>query len=76
MSDRSRDLLVRGIAAAKANSKDEAKFYFEWVLRSDAERDQIKDAWLWLSRLTDDPKEKRERLEQALSYDPDRKSVV
>jgi DNA-directed RNA polymerase subunit RPC12/RpoP len=70
MSDRSRDLLVRGIAAAKANSKDEAKFYFEWVLRSDAERDQIKDAWLWLSRLTDDPKEKRERLEQALSYDP------
>ena len=71
MSDTTHDLLVRGIAAAKGNSKDEARFYLEWVLRSpDAEPDEMQEAWKQLAEITDDPKEKRNCLEQALAYDP------
>lgn len=71
MSDSTRDLLVRGIAAAKTDSKAEARFYLEWVTRSsDAERDEITQAWRWLATISDDPEQKREYLEQALAYDP------
>ncbi|CAG0946560.1 hypothetical protein ANRL1_03098 [Anaerolineae bacterium] len=70
-SDNIRDMLVRGIAAAKTKSKEEARFYFEWITRSeDASHDDLREAWLWLSRLADDPKQQRECLEQALAYDP------
>ena len=65
-----RDLLVRGIAAAKANSHDEAKFYLEWVLRKNADHDQFRDAWLWLGRINPDPKAKRECFEHALAFNP------
>ncbi len=71
MSDSTRDLLVRGIAAAKGNSKQEARFYLEWVLRApDAEPSQLQEAWKQLAEITDDPKKKRDCLEQALAYDP------
>ena len=71
MSEDTRDLLVRGIAAARANSKDEARFYFKWVLRaSDAEAEQIIEAWRGLADVCDDPKEKRECLEHLLAYNP------
>ncbi|MGE5263914.1 MAG: hypothetical protein ACM3S0_11075 [Acidobacteriota bacterium] len=71
MSDSTHDLLVRGIAAAKTDSKAEARFYLEWVTRSsDADRDEITQAWRWLATISDDPKQKRECLEQALAYDP------
>jgi DNA-directed RNA polymerase subunit RPC12/RpoP len=68
MSESTRDLLVNGIAAAKAKSKDEARFYLEWILRSDADNDQLAEAWRWLAEITDDPQEKRNCLEQALAY--------
>ena len=71
MSDDVRDLLVRGVAAAKANEKDQARFYLEWVLRrEDKDREQAVDALLWLSQLTDNPADKRECLENILVLDP------
>ena len=71
MSDSTHDLLVRGIAAAKGNSKDEARFYLEWVLRApDADQEQLQQAWKQLADITDDPKKKRNYLEQVLAYNP------
>jgi len=71
MSDSTRDLLIRGIAAAKAKSKDEARFYLEWVTREDdAERDQVVQAWRWLAEISDDAKQKRDCLEQVLAHNP------
>ncbi|GAB4541690.1 MAG: hypothetical protein Kow0063_32750 [Anaerolineae bacterium] len=70
MSDGARDLLVRGIAAAKAGDSDQARFYLEWVLRTDANRQQKIKAWLWLSEISDDPDEKRDCLENVLAYEP------
>ncbi len=70
MSDSARDLLSRGIAAAKAHERDEARFYLERALRTDADRQQKAQAWLWLSEITDDPAEKRNCLEHALAFEP------
>ncbi len=71
MSDSTRDLLVRGVAAAKANDKDEARFYLKWLLRrGEATPTQEADAWWWLSEVSDDPAEKRECLKRALEIEP------
>jgi Flp pilus assembly protein TadD len=67
MSKSARDLLVRGIAAAKADSKDEARFLLEKALMIDATSDQRVEAYVWLSEISDDPVEKRDYLEKALS---------
>jgi DNA-directed RNA polymerase subunit RPC12/RpoP len=74
MSESVRQLLVRGVAAAKTgqvSDKREARFYLEWVLRSgDAASDQKASAWLWLSQIEDDPAKKRDCLENVLAWDP------
>lgn len=70
MSAGAHDLLTRGIAAARAHQKDEARYYLEWVTRSDADRQQKVQAWLWLSGVVDDPAEKRDCLEEVLIRDP------
>ena len=71
MSDSTHDLLVRGTAAAKGNSKKEARFYLEWVLRApDAAPEEQQKAWMLLADISDDPKEKRNCLEQVLALDP------
>lgn len=70
MSDSVRDVLVRGIAAAKARDKAEARFCLEWVLRMDASLDQRVDAWFWLSEVSDCPGEKRDLLENVLAASP------
>ena len=71
MSDSADDLLLYGISAAKANSRDEARNYLEWVLRTeDADYDQQADAWYWLSTITDDAVEKRSCLENVLAISP------
>ncbi len=70
MSDSARDLLVRGLAAAKARDVDQARFYLEWVLRTDSSTSQRVDAWYWLSEVSDDPVEKRDLLENAIIHDP------
>src|SRR5690348_448290 len=71
MSDEARELLVYGVAAAKANSPLEARNYLEWVLRTDADLEQQAEAWYWLSTLSNDPGEKRSCLESALAASPD-----
>jgi len=64
-------ILVRGIAAAKAGDKAEARRYLErLLLEYGATRDEKARAHIWLTELTDDPAEKRTHLEQALACDP------
>jgi hypothetical protein len=70
MSEGTRDLLVRGIAAAKAKEPAEARFFLEWALRSDTDRNQTIDAWWWLSEISDEPAQKRECLENVLALEP------
>ncbi len=74
MSESVRQLLVRGVAAAKTGEvrdKEEARYYLEWVLRhNEATFEQKSTAWLWLSQIEDDPKKKRDCLENILAWDP------
>lgn len=64
------ELLVRGAAAARANDRQEARFYLEWVLRTDAGIEQRTEAWYWLSHIADNPTEKRRCLENVLAAYP------
>ncbi len=71
MSDSTRDLLIRGIAAAKANSKAEARFYLEWVTRDEnAAHEETLQAWRYLAEISDDAKQKRDCLERVLAHNP------
>ncbi len=70
MSESARDLLVRGVAAGKAGEAKEARFFLEWVLRSDPSADQRTEACLWLSDLSESAAEKRSWLEEVLAYQP------
>lgn len=66
-----RGQLVRGIAAAKAGDKAEARRYLERILLDPAATHaEEAQAHIWLTELTDDPAEKRTHLEQALACDP------
>ena len=69
-SDSLRDLLVRGIAAAKGGSKQEARFFLEWLLRRGAPEEMQVEAWWWLSQVADDQAEVRRCIEEVLSRDP------
>ena len=66
-----RDLLIRGIAAAKAKQADDAFYYLAAVLKAtdSAEKERI-SAWLWLSTLCEKPDEKRLCLKNVLVIDP------
>ncbi len=79
MSESVRERLVRGIAAARAGrpeSIEEARYCLEWVTRQeDADADQKADAWLWLSRVLEDPGKKREYLTNVLAVDPGNSSA-
>ncbi len=68
--DDDRDLLVRGIAAAKANSRDEARFFLELALKSDPPLRSRIEAWRSLAAISDDPSVKRGYLEKILAADP------
>lgn len=71
MSDSAQSMLVRGIAAAKAGDKDEARFYLKWLLRRrEATPEQEAKAWLWLSEVSDDAAEKRLCLTKVLEIAP------
>ena len=70
MSGETRELLVKGVAAARAGDKEEARFYLEWALRTDADFEQQADAWYWLSTATGDPNEKRDFLQNVLAVIP------
>ncbi|MBI3537156.1 MAG: hypothetical protein HY070_06335, partial [Chloroflexi bacterium] len=71
MSDSTRDLLIRGIAAAKAKFIHEARFYLEWLLRDEsASREEQMEAYRYLAEISDDAKQKRDYLEQILAANP------
>jgi DNA-directed RNA polymerase subunit RPC12/RpoP len=69
-SDSLRDLLVRGIAAAKGGSRQEARFFLEWLLRRGAPEEMQVDAWWWMSQVADEPAEVRRCLEEVLARNP------
>ncbi len=68
-SQSTRDLLVRGVAAAKAGEEREARFFLEWLLRLDPPLHDRNEALYWLSKVSKDPVEKRSHLENILAYD-------
>lgn len=70
MLDVGRDLLVRGIAAAKAGGKDEARFFLEKFLRLDPPMEMRTEAWRYLAEITDHPSEKRDYIGRILAFDP------
>lgn len=69
MSDTTRDLLVRGIAAAKSGDAKETIFYLDWLLRLEPSMEERKEAWFWLSKVTTDKAQKRRYLEDILVND-------
>jgi DNA-directed RNA polymerase subunit RPC12/RpoP len=68
--DESHSLLVRGIAAAKANSRGEARYFLDRALKAGLSLEDRVQAWRYLAHLSDDPVEKRSYLEQILAADP------
>jgi DNA-directed RNA polymerase subunit RPC12/RpoP len=70
MSYGTHDLLVRGIAAAKAKEMAEARRYLEWALSTDADPDQKIEIWWWLSEISTDPGEQRKLMEDILANRP------
>jgi DNA-directed RNA polymerase subunit RPC12/RpoP len=63
-------MLVRGIAAAKAGDRSEARRYLNRILYLDASRDQRLDAHWWLFNISDGVAEQRDHLEEILACDP------
>lgn len=70
MSTNARDLLMRGVAAAKANDKQEARFYLEWVLRTRASKEEQQEARFWLSEVSESAAEQRELVATILAENP------
>ena len=70
MSEKARDLLVRGVASAKAKQADEVRFFLEWVIRTESSLEQRADAFFWLGEISEDPEEKRAHLLEALGCRP------
>lgn len=70
MSETTRRMLVRGVAAAKAGDRSEARRYLERILYLDPSHDQQVDAHWWLFTICDDVAEKRDHLEEILVSDP------
>jgi transcription elongation factor Elf1 len=69
------DWLMQGLAAAKSNDKEMARFYLEralgeFDLMPDTDLNDRLDAYYWLSHVTDDPAQKRNYLEEALAINP------
>ncbi len=65
-----RELLVEGIAAAKAHEANVARRYLERLLRLDPPTDEKVEASFWLSEISIDPAEKRDFLEVVLANNP------
>jgi DNA-directed RNA polymerase subunit RPC12/RpoP len=64
-------LLRSGIIDAKAGQKDSARRYIERAIytSNNNDHDVMSEAWFWMAQVTDDPVEKRNALENALSHD-------
>jgi DNA-directed RNA polymerase subunit RPC12/RpoP len=78
-SDMAADWLLHGIAAAQAGEKEEARDLLEHALveldfmaevYGTNDTDAREKAWYWLSLISDDPKQKRDYLENILASNP------
>jgi outer membrane biosynthesis protein TonB len=65
--DNINDLLERGVAAAEAGRKEEAKHYLSQVIELNPE---IEEAWLWLGGIAASPDESLIYFETALALNP------
>lgn len=64
-----KDLLRSGIIEAKAGRKDAARRYLDRAIYSLSDHDELAEAWFWMAQVTDDPKEKRNAVENCLAHD-------
>jgi DNA-directed RNA polymerase subunit RPC12/RpoP len=62
-------LLRSGIIEAKAGEKGTARRYLERAINAGGDYAVLSEAWYWLSKVTDDPVEKRSALENCLSFE-------
>jgi DNA-directed RNA polymerase subunit RPC12/RpoP len=62
--------LNMGAAAVRAGDKADARFYLERALNSDPDLEDETQIWYWLSRITDDPAEKRRLLQDVVISEP------
>ena len=67
--DFAESLLRSGIIEAKAGVKGTARRYLERAISTSGEHDVLSEAWYWMSKIADDPAEKRSALENCLSLD-------
>ena len=63
-----RNLFKNAEIALKDGDKKMARRYLERLFLSSRDYDQLADGWYYMSEISDDPTEKRNALEQALSY--------
>jgi hypothetical protein len=68
-SDYGRDLLRTGIIEAKAGHRESARRYLDRAIYSSSDHDVMAEAWFWMSQVVDDPKEKRNAVENCLAHD-------
>jgi len=66
-SDGARDLRQRGIAAAKAGQREEARALLQQSIRIEPNNEA---AWLWLASVARDAEERRFCLEKLLEINP------
>ena len=62
--------LNMGASAVRAGDKADARFYLERALNSDPDLEDETQIWYWLSRITDDPAEKRRLLQDVVISEP------
>ena len=67
--DYAESLLRSGIIEAKAGQKETARRYLERAVSASGDYDVLSEAWYWLSKVIDEPTEKRTTLENCLSRD-------
>ena len=67
--DYGKDLLKTGIIEAKAGHKDAARRYLDRAVYMSRDHDVMAEAWYWMSQVVDDPKEKRNAIENCLAHD-------
>lgn len=65
--DFAESLLRSGIIEAKAGMKETARRYLERAINTSGDHDILSEAWFWMSKVTDEPDEKRTALENCLS---------
>jgi DNA-directed RNA polymerase subunit RPC12/RpoP len=68
--DPGHEILINGLAAAKAKEYDLARHYLEWYLRLEPPFDQRMDALMALVEISTDPAEQRSLLDEALVINP------